>query len=80
MPPRIAITLGDPRGIGPEVVGKTLADPPAQAVFVVIGPDEQVAELPADERIGIGPVGTAIENCPTDPDRSCEVLATGSTC
>ena len=26
------------------------------------------------------PIEAAIENCPTDPDRSCEVLATGSTC
>ncbi|UCF41531.1 MAG: 4-hydroxythreonine-4-phosphate dehydrogenase PdxA [Gemmatimonadota bacterium] len=58
MPPRIAITLGDPRGIGPEVVGKTLADPLGKAEFVVIGPDELVAELPADERIGIGTLGT----------------------
>jgi 4-hydroxythreonine-4-phosphate dehydrogenase len=57
MPPRVAITLGDPRGIGPEVVSKTLADPPAEAEYVVIGPDELVAELPADQRIGIGAIG-----------------------
>jgi 4-hydroxythreonine-4-phosphate dehydrogenase len=57
MPPRVAITLGDPRGIGPEVVSKTLADPPAEAEYVVIGPDELVAELPAAERIGIGAIG-----------------------
>jgi 4-hydroxythreonine-4-phosphate dehydrogenase len=49
--------LGDPRGIGPEVVSKTLADPPAEAEYVVIGPDELVAELPAAERIGIGAIG-----------------------
>jgi 4-hydroxythreonine-4-phosphate dehydrogenase len=59
MPPRVAITLGDPRGIGPEVVSKTLADPPAEAEYVVIGPDELVAELPADRRIGIGTLGKA---------------------
>ena len=41
---RIAITLGDPRGIGPEVVEKTLRDPPAGADFVVIGPDELVGD------------------------------------
>jgi 4-hydroxythreonine-4-phosphate dehydrogenase len=56
MPPRIAITLGDPRGVGPEVVSKTLADPPAEAEYVVIGPDEFVRELPG-EHIGIGSVG-----------------------
>ena len=27
MKPRIAITLGDPAGIGPEIIAKTLADP-----------------------------------------------------
>jgi 4-hydroxythreonine-4-phosphate dehydrogenase len=59
MPPRVAITLGAPRGIGPEVVSKTLADPPAEAEYVVIGPDELVAELPADRRIGIGTLGKA---------------------
>jgi 4-hydroxythreonine-4-phosphate dehydrogenase len=53
---RIAITLGDPRGIGPEVVARVLADPPADAAFVVIGPDELVEALPA-ERIGIGGIG-----------------------
>jgi 4-hydroxythreonine-4-phosphate dehydrogenase len=57
MPPRIAITLGDPRGVGPEVVSKTLVDPPAEAEYVVIGPEELVAELPADVRIGIGSSG-----------------------
>jgi 4-hydroxythreonine-4-phosphate dehydrogenase len=59
MPPRVAITLGDPRGIGPEVVNKTLADPPAEAEYVVIGPDELVAQQPADQRIGIGTLGEA---------------------
>jgi 4-hydroxythreonine-4-phosphate dehydrogenase len=36
---RIAITLGDPRGIGPEIVEKALADPAVAAVgdFVVFG-------------------------------------------
>jgi 4-hydroxythreonine-4-phosphate dehydrogenase len=61
MPPRVAITLGDPRGIGPEVISKTLADPPAEAQYVVIGPDELVAELPADEWIGIGTLGKGEE-------------------
>lgn len=39
--PRIAITLGDPRGIGPEVTAGALADPEvaAAADFVLVGPD-----------------------------------------
>lgn len=38
--PRIGITLGDPRGIGPEIVAKALADPETAkaADFVLIGP------------------------------------------
>jgi 4-hydroxythreonine-4-phosphate dehydrogenase len=39
--PRIAITLGDPRGIGPEVTAGALADPEIAdaADFVLVGPD-----------------------------------------
>lgn len=38
--PRIAITLGDPRGIGPEVTSSALADPSVRdlADFLVVGP------------------------------------------
>jgi len=57
MHPRLAITLGDPRGIGPEIVAKVLADPPCEAEFVVVGPDDLVGDLPAVERIGIGEWG-----------------------
>ena len=57
--PRLAITLGDPRGIGPEIVKAALEDPAvkAAATFVVIGPsgtampvDRDVGEWTADER------------------------------
>jgi 4-hydroxythreonine-4-phosphate dehydrogenase len=39
--PRIAVTLGDPRGIGPEVVAAALADPEvaAAAEYVRVGPE-----------------------------------------
>jgi 4-hydroxythreonine-4-phosphate dehydrogenase len=37
--PRVAITPGDPRGIGPEIVTKVLAEPPAGAEYVVIDVD-----------------------------------------
>ncbi|NIN72919.1 MAG: 4-hydroxythreonine-4-phosphate dehydrogenase PdxA [Gemmatimonadetes bacterium] len=37
--PKIAVTLGDPRGIGPEVAVRALRGPPApEADFVLIGP------------------------------------------
>lgn len=51
--PRIAITLGDPRGVGPEVVAKALEDPPAPADYVVLGPRSLLDQLPRgrEERI-----------------------------
>jgi 4-hydroxythreonine-4-phosphate dehydrogenase len=47
--PRVAITLGDPRGIGPEIVAKVLADPPPGADYVVVGPDALIRDLPAEK-------------------------------
>lgn len=47
--PRIAITLGDPRGIGPEITAAALADPSIRgaAEFLLVGPEGLVggAEL-----------------------------------
>ena len=42
--PRLAITIGDPRGIGPEIVGAALADPAMRglATFTVVGPSGTV--------------------------------------
>lgn len=38
--PRLAITLGDPRGIGPEIIAKALADPRVEAAChpLLVGP------------------------------------------
>lgn len=49
---RLAVTLGDPRGIGPEVVKKALADPRViEAVEpVIVGPDG--TDTPADMVVG----------------------------
>jgi 4-hydroxythreonine-4-phosphate dehydrogenase len=51
--PRLAVTLGDPRGIGPEVAALALG-PPLDAHVTVIGAEEQIASVPADERISVG--------------------------
>lgn len=51
--PRLAITLGDPRGIGPEITRKALAQP-VEADLVVVGADDQVALFPEAERVGLG--------------------------
>jgi 4-hydroxythreonine-4-phosphate dehydrogenase len=44
--PRVAVTLGDPRGIGPEVAEAALADPRVAeaADFVRVGPDALVGD------------------------------------
>lgn len=48
MPSKLAITCGDPAGIGPEVVAAWLAANPAEAAgMAVIGPANWLATLPA---------------------------------
>ena len=49
---RLAITLGDPRGIGPEIVARALDDPAVRAacVPVLVGPEG--AGLTVDEPVG----------------------------
>ncbi len=54
--PRIAITLGDPRGIGPEVVKRALTEP-IGADITVIGAEDQIAWVPAGRRISVGAWG-----------------------
>jgi 4-hydroxythreonine-4-phosphate dehydrogenase len=51
-PPVLAVTLGDPRGIGPEVAAKALADGRVRAACecVLVGP--RGLELPVDEAVG----------------------------
>jgi 4-hydroxythreonine-4-phosphate dehydrogenase len=49
---RVAITLGDPRGIGPEIVERVVADPPPGADLVVVGPDELVGVYA--DGVGVG--------------------------
>ena len=63
-PPRLAVTLGDPRGIGPEIVGKALADVRVrlEAELLVVGPrgaGVQVAEAVGDWRPGTGDAAAA---------------------
>lgn len=52
--PRLAVTLGDPRGIGPEVVARALAAGPLDADIVLVGPDDLLAGIPARSRLGVG--------------------------
>jgi 4-hydroxythreonine-4-phosphate dehydrogenase len=52
VPPRLALTLGDPRGIGPEIVADALADAGVRAAadVVVVGPAG--TGVAVDERVG----------------------------
>jgi len=52
--PKIALTLGDPRGIGPEVAARALrASPPLDADVVLVGP-RGLAETQGCELVSIG--------------------------
>jgi 4-hydroxythreonine-4-phosphate dehydrogenase len=51
--PRLAVTLGDPRGIGPEVAAAALADG-LDAHLTLVGAEEQIAGLPGDRRVAVG--------------------------
>jgi 4-hydroxythreonine-4-phosphate dehydrogenase len=66
------VTLGDPRGIGPEIVAKALAEP-VDADVVVLGPEEQIAALPAVRRIAVGSWSEAAAG----PDERSRALRAG---
>lgn len=53
MKPRLALTLGDPRGIGPEIAARAL-EMPLDAEVTVIGAEDQIAEVAAARRIAVG--------------------------
>lgn len=50
--PRLAVTLGDPRGIGPEIVAKMLRDgrAPRDATLLLVGPSG--TEIDVHEKVG----------------------------
>jgi 4-hydroxythreonine-4-phosphate dehydrogenase len=63
---RLAITCGDPAGVGPEIIAGWLAAHPAEAAEVaVIGPARWLATLPA----GAGRVAVGLEDFAATPGR-----------
>ncbi|MFL5402226.1 MAG: 4-hydroxythreonine-4-phosphate dehydrogenase PdxA [Gemmatimonadales bacterium] len=50
------MALGDPRGIGPEITARALAEP-LDADVTVIGAEDQIAAVPAQQRIAVGSWG-----------------------
>ena len=53
---RLAVTLGDPRGIGPEITRAAL-QLPLDAAITVVGPDDLIEDIPAAHRVGVGTLG-----------------------
>jgi 4-hydroxythreonine-4-phosphate dehydrogenase len=73
--PRIALTLGDPRGIGPEVAARAL-EAPVGAEVTVLGAEDQIAGIRADRRIAVGTWGLGSgEASPAGPGPSRAVQA-----
>ncbi len=54
--PRLAVTLGDPRGIGPEITARALVEP-LEADIIAIGAEDQIAGIPATRRVAVGAWG-----------------------
>jgi 4-hydroxythreonine-4-phosphate dehydrogenase len=50
--PRLAVTVGDPRGIGPEVAAAAVAEPGVE--ITIVGPDDLIAGTAARHAAGIG--------------------------
>ncbi len=50
--PRLAVTVGDPRGIGPEVVAAAVGA--ADVEVTVVGPDDVIAGIGAARAVGVG--------------------------
>jgi 4-hydroxythreonine-4-phosphate dehydrogenase len=54
--PRIAVTLGDPRGIGAEITARALEQPLA-AEITLVGAEDQIAAIGAARRVSVGTWG-----------------------
>jgi 4-hydroxythreonine-4-phosphate dehydrogenase len=67
--PRLAIALGDPRGIGPEITARALAEP-LPAEVTVIGAEDQIAPLQASHTISVGSWGLGSGDGTSDRSRA----------
>ena len=62
------MTLGDPRGIGPEIAGRALTEP-LDADITVVGAEDQIADIPAQRRIAVGVWGLGSGDSSQDRNR-----------
>ena len=67
--PRGAVALGDPRGIGPEITARALADP-LPAELTVIGAQDQIARLEVSHKISVGNWGLGSGDSGSDRNRA----------
>ncbi|MGH7702562.1 MAG: 4-hydroxythreonine-4-phosphate dehydrogenase PdxA [Gemmatimonadales bacterium] len=70
--PRLAVTLGDPQGIGPEVTALALAQP-VEAEIILIGAEGQMAGIPSGRRISVGNWGPDDLRAPTRAVRAGQI-------
>ncbi len=63
------MTLGDPRGIGPEITAAALAGS-LEAEITVVGAEDQVSAVRAQQRIAVGSWGLGSGDSPSDRNRT----------
>ncbi len=63
---RLALTLGDPRGIGPEIVARALVEQ-LEAEITVVGAEDQIAAITAQRKVAVGSWGLGSGD--SDPGR-----------
>ena len=68
--PQIAVALGDPRGIGPEITAEALRSAARGAEVTVVGAEDQIAGLPAQHRIAVGRWGLGSGEGKADRNRT----------
>ena len=67
--PRLAIALGDPRGIGPEITAQALSES-LDADVTVVGAEDQIAPLRAERKISVGIWGLGTGDPTADRNRT----------
>jgi 4-hydroxythreonine-4-phosphate dehydrogenase len=66
---RIAIALGDPRGIGPEITARAL-ETPLEAEVTLVGAQDQIGTIAAARRVPVGAWGLGSGDAPGDRSRT----------
>jgi 4-hydroxythreonine-4-phosphate dehydrogenase len=64
----LAVALGDPRGIGPEITARALAEPLACDI-TVIGAEDQISAVKAEHKVAVGSWGQGSGEFPPDRNR-----------